>query len=66
MTRELSEFEKRFCMNCGERNKEITNIVFCIHPGECPKVTEVRAKLNRSDNYVRDNTGTKRSNCNSH
>jgi len=48
MTRKLSEFEKRLCLNCENRSKEITDRVFCIYPGECPKVKEAREKQNKA------------------
>lgn len=40
MEHKLSEFQKQFCLKCENRSKELTDIVFCIYPGECPKVKE--------------------------
>lgn len=48
MTRKLSEFEKRLCLNCENRSKVITDRVFCIYPVECPKVKEAREKQNKA------------------
>ena len=50
MTRNLSEFQKRLCLKCENRSKEVTDRVFCIYPGECPKIKEIAEKNKRERN----------------
>ena len=50
MTHNLSEFQKRLCLNCENRSKEVTDRVFCIYPGECPKIKEIAEKNKRERN----------------
>lgn len=44
MKEEISKKQRRICSKCEYRNKELTDVIFCLFPHKCPKVRIVDTK----------------------
>ena len=44
MKKDLLESQRNVCLKCEYRNKELTDVIFCLFPHKCPKVRIVDTK----------------------